>query len=100
MLTCWNQVEEILWFTTSFDFKKGAESLEPSSERRSNIELYMFNFGTKTFIIRLVIDDVAVVKMWSYERFANSQKEVSWNGIRMFFMIQVLKFSLEIFAWM
>ena len=72
MLTCLHQVEEIFWFTTCFDFKKGADSPEPSSERRSSIVLYTFNFGAKTFIIRLVIHDVTVVKMWSYERFLDS----------------------------
>ena len=32
MLTCWDQVEKIFWFTTCFNFKKGAELPEPSSE--------------------------------------------------------------------
>ena len=104
MLTCWDQFEKIFRFTTCFNFKKGAESPEPSSEfqrlksqffiqfslrcsfyctsySKGSIVLYMFNFGTKTFIIRLVIDDVTVVKMWSYERFVNSQKGVCGKGI-------------------
>ena len=42
----------------------------------------MFNIGTKTFIIKLVIDDVTVVKTCSYERFVNSSKGVSGKGIR------------------
>ena len=105
MLTCWDQVEEIFWFTTCFNFEKGAESPEPSSEfqrlksqffiqfslrssfyctswSKGSIVLYMFNFDTKTFIIRLVIDDVTVVKMWSYERFVNSSKGRSGKGIQ------------------
>ena len=95
MLTCWDQVEEIFWGTTCFNSKKGAELPEPSSEFQrlkfqffiqfslrcsfcytsysmGSIVLYMFDFGTKIFVIRLVIDDVTVVKMWSYERFINS----------------------------
>ena len=70
MLTCWDQVEETFWFTTCFNFKKGAESPEPSSEfqrlksqffiqfslrcsfyctsySKDSIVLYMFNFGLK-----------------------------------------------------
>ena len=105
MLTCWDQVEEIFWFTTCFNFKKGAESPVPSSEfqrlkseffiqfnlrcsfyctsySKGSIVLYMFNFGIGTFVIRLVTDDVTVVKMWSYERFVNSEKGLSGKGIR------------------
>ena len=104
MLTCWDQFEEIFRFPTCFNFKKGAELPEPSSEfqrlksqffiqfslrcsfyctsySKGSIVLYMFNFGTKTFVIMLVIDDVTVVKMWSYERFVNSQKGVCGKGI-------------------
>ena len=93
MLTCWDQVEEMFWFTTCFI---GAESPEPSSEfqrlksqffiqfslrcsfycisysKGSIVVLSMFTFGTKTFVISLVIDDITEVKTWSYERFVNS----------------------------
>ena len=74
MLTCWDQFEEIFWFTTCFNFKKGAESPEPSSEfqrlksqffiqfslrcsfyctsySKGSIVLYMFNFGTKLLLL-------------------------------------------------
>ena len=88
ILTCWDQVEEIFWFTLCFNSKKCAELPELSSKFqrlksqfslrcsfyctrfflllffvyfffvKGSILLYMFNFGTKAFIIRLVIDDV------------------------------------------
>ena len=42
-----------------------------NNKRLVYIVLYMFNFGTKTFIVRLVIDDVTVVTMLPYERFVH-----------------------------
>lgn len=36
------------------------------------VVIYKFNFGTKTFFISLVKDDVTVVKMWTYERFVDN----------------------------
>ena len=52
-----------------------------TSYSKGSIVLYMFNFGIKTFVIRLVID-VTVVKMWSYKTFVNSYKGLSGKGIR------------------
>ena len=58
----------------------------------------MFNFGTKTFTIRLVIDDVLVVKIWFYERFVDVKREFLGRIFGSFFMIPIPLFAFEIFA--
>ena len=86
---------DLFWLTTYFDFKRGAESPESSSKAerlkpqfitqlskrcsfyctsyiKGRVVLSAFNFVTKSFIIRLVIDDVTVTKMWSYKRFVDN----------------------------
>ena len=48
----------------------------------------MFNFGTKIFIIRMVIDDVTTFKMWSYEQFVDKM-ELLGRVLESFFMILI-----------
>ena len=48
MLTCWDQVEEIFWFTTYFNFKKGAELSEPSSEFQRLKSQFFIQFSLRS----------------------------------------------------
>ena len=55
----------------------------------------MFIFDTKTFIIRLVIDDVTVVNMWSYESLLIVKMEFLGRIFESFLMIPIYLFAFK-----
>ena len=118
ILTCWYQIEEVFWFTICFDLEKYAKLPKPSfksqkfkvqlftqlrlrcsfyctSYNKGNLALYMFIFDTKTFIIRLVIDDVTVVNMWSYESLLIVKMEFLGRIFESFLMIPIYLFAFK-----
>ena len=72
-----------------------------TSYSKSSIVLHTFNFSIKTLIIRFVIDDIIVFKIWSYGRFVDNYKGVSWKNTRMLFMtpIPLLSFEISALIW-
>ena len=103
-LTWWDLVDKILRFTIIF-FKKKAQSclnyllnlkdlnpqfvLQPDLRSspyctiyiKRSILLYLLNFGTKFFIVWLVIYNTTVIKMWSNEIFADGYKSLFWKNM-------------------
>ena len=52
----------------------------------------------KAFVIRVVIDDVTLMKMWSYERFVNSSGDFLGRVFESHFMIPISLFAFKFFC--